>query len=233
MVPWRFGRRYMRGWPWGSRDDRRIEHGGRRRTRGEAMGPARPRHRLHGGDGQRAIRLDAVHQSDRSEIRLGHHRAAMDLLDRHRDGNVRRNAFGRIFPRSFRSKAGLSQRSIGRGRLVPQFDRRCPPPLLRRRRDLRPRHGARVRRRIPERAEMVPRPARLRHRTDRRRLRGRRRRDGRAPRQHDQAQWLRGRLPVVRHRPGACRPGERARVARTATRRTHGSAAGAAGAAQT
>src|SRR5262249_27160448 len=61
----------------GGRDHHSISETSRSRARMDAMGPTRPRHHLHGDDCQPAIRLDAVHRSDRTEVPLG--RAAIQV----------------------------------------------------------------------------------------------------------------------------------------------------------
>ncbi len=183
-----------------------IEHD-HARVRSGALGPTCLRHHLHGDDRQSAIRLDAVRQSDRSEISLGP-RGDPSRLHHFRSHRNLAGALRRLSDRQVRPQAdGLRQRRAGRDRLGHQFDGRQPLPSLCRRRDRRHRRRRHLRRLGRQCAEMVPRSARACRRFDGRGLRRRIGADGDPDRQHDPIERLSVRLllvrPRARHRRGS------------------------------
>jgi len=169
----------------GGRDHHSISKTSRSRARGDAMGPTRPRHHLHGDDRQPAIRLDAVHRSDRTEVPLGPGGHSGRLHDLRRDRNVAAASRG-VLDRSFRPAGhGVHRRRAGRDRLGHQFRGRLARSILPRRHHHRARRQSDLRRHRRQCAEMVPRPARPCRRPHLRRLRCRRSPHRCAPRQHD------------------------------------------------
>jgi hypothetical protein len=159
-------------------------------VRMDAVGSTRPGRRMLGHDRQPAIRLDAVHQSDRREVPLGQGGNSGDLHDPHRDGNLGGADRG-LLDRSFRPEGHrVRQRSAGRGRVDHQVLRRLVDPVLPgcRHRGLGRRTD--LRGNCRQCAEMVSRPAWPRHGPDSRRLRRGLGADGCAARRRDPVERL-------------------------------------------
>ncbi len=125
-----------------------------------ALGPACGRRPLHGDDRQPAIRLDAVRQSDRSKISLGHCRHPVGFQHLYRDRNVAGAHRGLVCRSVWSPRRGRLGRRLCRLRVGSEFGRWFAVGIVRRCRVIgyRCRRGLRDLRR--QCAEMVSRFAR-------------------------------------------------------------------------